>query len=155
MASRKNCDAVTAQRIRSALTNKGWNAQRLADETGISKSSISQYVNGYSAPSNINAGKIGKALGVSPAWLMGFGDDESKKVDDVVYKIFNAEDSSGGKKYRVAYTDARGVDYVVFNDKEKQAIIEMLQKMNGESIHKMTEYARFVFGMQKEKEDED
>lgn len=151
MASRKNCDAVTAQRIRSALTNKGWNAQRLADETGISKSSISQYVNGYSAPSNINAGKIGNALGVSPAWLMGFGDDESKQLDAVVYKIIDAKESEDGKQPQIKFQP----DYVVFKDKEKQAIVEMIQEMNGESIHKMTEYARFIFGIQKEQEHED
>ncbi len=134
MASRKNCDAVTAQRIRSALTNKGWNAQRLADETGISKSSISQYVNGYSAPSNINAGKIGNALGVSPAWLMGFGDDESKQLDTVVNSIIETQAPS-----------------LLSEDKDRQHLFNLVRKMNGESIDNLLKYARYIYDMENNK----
>lgn len=134
MASRKNCDAVTAQRIRSALTNKGWNAQRLADETGISKSSISQYVNGYSAPSNINAGKIGNALEVSPAWLMGFGDDESKQLDTVVNSIIETQAPS-----------------LLSEDKDRQHLFNLVRKMNGESIDNLLKYARYIYDMENNK----
>ncbi len=134
MASRKNCDAVTAQRIRSALNNKGWNAQRLSDETGISKSSISQYVNGYSAPSNINAGKIGNALGVSPAWLMGFGDDESKQLDTVINSIVETKAPS-----------------ILFEDEDRQALYKLVRKMNGESIDNLLKYARYIYDMENNK----
>jgi transcriptional regulator with XRE-family HTH domain len=134
MASRKNCDAVTAQRIRAALNNKGWNAQRLSDETGISKSSISQYVNGYSAPSNINAGKIGNALGVSPAWLMGFGDDESKQMDTVIKSIVETK-----------------VPTTLFEDKDRQTLYKLVRKMNGESIDNLLKYARYIYDMENNK----
>lgn len=138
MASRKNCDAVTAQRIRAALNNKGWNAQRLSDETGISKSSISQYVNGYSAPSNINAGKIGNALGVSPAWLMGFGDDESKQMDTVIKSIVETK-----------------VPTILFEDKDRQTLYKLVRKMNGESIDNLLKYARYIYDMENNKQNED
>ena len=134
MASRKNCDAVTAQRIRAALNNKGWNAQRLSDETGISKSSISQYVNGYSAPSNINAGKIGNALGVSPAWLMGFGSDESEQLDTVINSIVETK-----------------VPTILFEDKDRQTLYKLVRKMNGESIDNLLKYARYIYDMENNK----
>ena len=53
---------VTAKRLRKALDECGMKPQELADKTGISKSSISQYLNGSHAPSNISSGKIGKVL---------------------------------------------------------------------------------------------
>ena len=72
-------------------------SQELAEKAQVSKSSISQYVNGSHAPSNISAGKIGKVLGVDPLWLMGF--DVSMKIDtsspeltsDILVEIYNSE----------------------------------------------------------------
>lgn len=63
---------LTAQRIKEAMERKGIIAKDLADRSGVNKSSISQYVNGSHAPSNISAGKMAEVLGVDPAWLMGF-----------------------------------------------------------------------------------
>ena len=88
---------VTAKRLRLALDNSGMKSQELAEKAQVSKSSISQYVNGSHAPSNISAGKIGKVLGVDPLWLMGF--DVSMKIDtsspeltsDIVVEIYNSE----------------------------------------------------------------
>jgi repressor LexA len=62
----------TAKRLMKALSDNNMRAQDLVNATGISKASISQYVNGSHAPSNISAGKMAAALGVSPIWLMGF-----------------------------------------------------------------------------------
>ena len=63
---------VTAKRLIQALDRLGMRAQELADKTGLNKASISQYVNGTHAPSNISAGKMADVLGVSPVWLMGY-----------------------------------------------------------------------------------
>lgn len=63
---------ITAMRLKMALERKGMIAQELADTTGIHKSSISQYINGSHAPSNLSAGKMAEVLGVNPVWLMGF-----------------------------------------------------------------------------------
>ena len=62
----------TAKRLVLALERKGIKAQELADRSGVNKVSISQYVNGTHAPSNLSAGKMAAVLGVSPVWLMGF-----------------------------------------------------------------------------------
>lgn len=62
----------TALRLRTALQNINMKPQELAEKSGVSKSSISQYVNGSHAPSNISSGKMAKILKVNPLWLMGF-----------------------------------------------------------------------------------
>lgn len=62
----------TAKRLALALSRSGLNQQQLADKSGVSKHSISQYINGHHAPSNINAAKIGEILNVNPMWLMGY-----------------------------------------------------------------------------------
>lgn len=88
---------ITAKRLRLALDNASMKPQELAEKSKVSKSSISQYVNGSHAPSNISAGKIGKVLGVDPLWLMGF--DVSMKIDtsspeltsDILVEIYNSE----------------------------------------------------------------
>ena len=46
--------------------------QSFADMCGVSKFSISQYVNGTNAPGNITAAKIARKCNVDPLWVMGF-----------------------------------------------------------------------------------
>ena len=46
--------------------------QAFADMCGVSKYSISQYVNGSNAPGNITAAKIASVCNVNPLWVMGF-----------------------------------------------------------------------------------
>ena len=63
---------ITAKRLAQALSNKNMIPQELANASGVSKASISQYLNGSHAPSNISSGKMAKILNVNPVWLMGF-----------------------------------------------------------------------------------
>lgn len=70
---------ITALRLKEALSDLDMKPQELADRSGVSKASISQYLSGSHAPSNISSGKMGKILRVEPMWLMGF--DVSKKKE--------------------------------------------------------------------------
>ncbi len=63
---------ITAQRLSTALANANMIPQELANASGVSKASISQYLNGSHSPSNISSGKMAKILNVNPVWLMGF-----------------------------------------------------------------------------------
>lgn len=85
MSSKKDSFPVTAERLQYALDRKGWSASMLVGATGISKSSISQYLHGYHAPTNIKAQIIGKALDVNPMWLMGF--DAPMQMDALDYSV--------------------------------------------------------------------
>lgn len=73
-------NSITAKRLQLALDNCKMNQQQLADKSGVNKASISQYINGSHAPSNISAGKIGKVLNVNPLWLMGFDAEMKKEI---------------------------------------------------------------------------
>lgn len=104
---------VTAKRLRKALDECGMKPQELADKTGISKSSISQYLNGSHAPSNISSGKIGKVLRVEPLWLMGF-DVEQHKTFDI---------EQGSKDFEL-------IDkFSMLDERDKKIVIDMIESM--------------------------
>ena len=63
---------LTSIRLREALNDNNLKPQDLANRSGVSKASISQYLSGTFVPSNITSGKLADVLKVSPAWLMGF-----------------------------------------------------------------------------------
>lgn len=71
---------ITAKRLKKALDNNNMIPQELAEKSEVSKASISQYLSGMHAPSNISSGKMAKVLKVEPLWLMGF-DVPMKKID--------------------------------------------------------------------------
>lgn len=73
---------LTAKRLLKALTSVNKIPQELANESGVSKSSISQYLKGSHKPSNISSGKMAKVLGVDPLWLMGFDVPMKKEIRD-------------------------------------------------------------------------
>lgn len=64
--------STPAKRIREALEIRDMKQTDLVERTGISKATISQYVNGKYEPKQINIGLLATALDVSPAWLMGY-----------------------------------------------------------------------------------
>lgn len=71
---------LTAKRLQLALENAGISQQELAEKSGVGKASISQYMKGSHAPSNISSGKMGKVLNVEPMWLMGFDVEMQKET---------------------------------------------------------------------------
>lgn len=82
----------TSKRLREALGDNNMKPQELADLSGVSKSSISQYVNGSHKPSNLSAGKMASVLGVTPMWLMGF---DSPKESSNAVSIVHTDGQSG------------------------------------------------------------
>lgn len=59
-------------RITEALTIKGWTASDLSKRSGISKGQISRYLHGQIIPKQSKIAAMASALGVSPAWLLGY-----------------------------------------------------------------------------------
>ena len=88
----------TSKRLKIALSNKNLTAQELADKSGVSKASISQYVNGSHAPSNVSSSKIAPILDVNPLWLMGFDVDMNIEWNPKTQEI-SVEEHSMDKKY--------------------------------------------------------
>ena len=65
----------TARRLLYAMAAARVNQQTLSNESGISKSSISHYVNGSHEPGNKAAYAMARVLAVDPLWLMGLDID--------------------------------------------------------------------------------
>ena len=104
---------VTAKRIREALSDAKMKPQELAEKSKVSKSSISQYVNGSHQPSNISSGKMAKGLGVEPMWLMGF--DVPKK------KVLTPE---------AAKDDFRFLEkFSLLEERDKKIVMDMIESM--------------------------
>ena len=59
-------------RIKIAMGYRNITPKELSDKTGIPKSSISQYMSGYTKPKQDRIFLICKALGINEAWLIGY-----------------------------------------------------------------------------------
>jgi transcriptional regulator with XRE-family HTH domain len=80
------------EKLRLAMSEKGINATQLAEKTGISKVSISQYLNGKNTPSAKNLAKLEEVL------LFDFTETEQSKTA-VNKPILNAKQAS--EKYGI------------------------------------------------------
>jgi len=80
-------DAKTiSERICEAMKRLDVKPVELSRRTGISKSSISQYMSGYAAPKSDRIYLIAKALNVSEAWLIGY-DEPMEKTPEIDYVV--------------------------------------------------------------------
>lgn len=96
-------------RIKEALEVKGWSAADLSKHSGISKGQISRYIHGTIIPKQSKIGAMATALGVSPAWLMGYdvntkGELLQPKVE--LYKL-NGENQARLLAYYQALLDSQ------------------------------------------------
>ena len=80
---------ITAKRIDMALIERNLSPQRLSELSGVSKASISQYRHGKNIPNSKSARAMAAVLGVTPEWLMGFGDDDIEHHFDPTTIIIN------------------------------------------------------------------
>ena len=78
---------ITSARLKSALQQKGYSQQDIAELSGVGKASISQYMNGLHAPGYDSAKKMARYLGVSPEYLMGYGKYDDNAEVDYCYEI--------------------------------------------------------------------
>jgi len=118
--------ALTAKRLAEALDRKGMKAKELMDKSGVSKASISQYINGAHAPSNISAGKMAKVLGVSPVWLMGF--------DVPMYDTERYEKAAAAVREALQHRSALGIT------NEEWELIEAFRYLNQIGQEKSMQY---------------
>ena len=69
-------------RFHKAMELRDIKPSELSERTGISLSTISQYMSGYSKPKTERTALIATALNVDPAWLMGFDVPISRTISD-------------------------------------------------------------------------
>lgn len=104
---------LTAKRMNEVLNEFNMKPQELADLTGVSKSSISQYVNGSHAPSNISSSKMAKVFNVNPLWLMGFNVEKRKEI------------SSSEADIDMALLQK----FSLLNDRDKEIVMNLIDSM--------------------------
>lgn len=76
-------------RFREVITNKDITQTELSKITGITQSSISDWLNGKYLPKQDKIDILAKALGVSPAYLMGWEDDDIdlSKIPGLIFPV--------------------------------------------------------------------
>lgn len=121
----------TAKRLQEAIRVNNMIPQELADRTGISKASISQYLSGQHKPSNISAGKMAEVLGVSPLWLMGF---------EVPMYDVNQDQNSGQVGEYYLNNDARELAEFLHKNPEYKVLFDASRKVKKKDIEFVTEF---------------
>ena len=66
-----------SERLRVAIEDNGMTVTELARKIGMSKQSISAYLNNVRKPKRIVIGALAKELHVSPVWLVGYDVDKN------------------------------------------------------------------------------
>lgn len=99
--------AKMGDKIAYYRNEKGWTTTKLAEESGLSQSAISQYENGNKIPSEKSVIKLANALQISPESLIGTKNMGAKR-DEPRSKI--TEDS-----FKYDYTTARNIDKIKQN----------------------------------------
>ena len=104
-----------ANRLNKAMRIRNMKATELSEKTGISKSSLSEYINGkYEAKQN-GIYLLAKVLNVSEAWLMGCDVPMEKEIDNELLKKIGAIPISQNPnvvKIPVLGTVKAGYDYL-------------------------------------------
>ena len=110
--------ATTPDRLREAMKAANKKQIDLANETGLSHSTISRYLSGQVEPRQDATIKLAKALDVTEMWLWGYDvpqtrTPEQKKNDDLVKIIALARKDSDFFEVVSMLADLPAEDYAV------------------------------------------
>lgn len=75
--------ASIPDRLREAMRDAGKKQVDLVRETGLDKSSISNYLSGKYEPKSKAVGLLGRALGVSEMWLWGYDVPKKRSPEQI------------------------------------------------------------------------
>lgn len=123
------------QRLREAREERGWTQKELAEISGTTHSTISRSETSVHNPKVTIVGKLAKALGVNPAWLMGA--DVNKYID---YNNFNFKEipivgTIAAGKPILALENIEGTEYVHESDASDFCLRVKGNSMTGARIY--------------------
>ena len=100
-------------RLSKALKIKGMLPVELARKSGINKGSISRYLKGDFLPKQNAIGAMADALGVSPAWLMGYDVTMDGELIPPVIEVerLSSDNQARLLAYYQALLDSQGDDH--------------------------------------------
>lgn len=97
------------KRLNQLMTEKNISQNKLAEMTGITQSSISDWANGKYKPRQDKVYLLSEALNVSPAYLLGYTDNENldqntpKNDNSKIDRLYNQLNDEGKEKV-ITYT---------------------------------------------------
>lgn len=97
------------KRLNQLMTEKNISQNKLAEMTGITQSSISDWANGKYKPRQDKVYLLSEALKVSPAYLLGYSDNKNldqntpKKDNSKIDRLYNQLNDEGKEKV-ITYT---------------------------------------------------
>ena len=127
------------KRLRTAMDEENITAKELADKTGIPKSSISQYLSGYTKPKQDRIYLISRALNVSEAWLIGF--DVPMRRNDFKDVAKPRQSFSSVEKFKAAYDKSK-----YRSNRLMSSIIENAEKLNNDGKKSLLDYSGILLG---------
>lgn len=146
------------KRLNQLMTEKNISQNKLAEMTGITQSSISDWANGKYKPRQDKVYLLSEALKVSPAYLLGYTDNENlaqnttKSDNSKIDRLYNQLNDEGKEKV-ITYTQDL-VDSGKYSTETKPTVKEMIAYLqdlplagyNGNlNIHKMNEEELYTY----------
>lgn len=106
-------------RLEEMLSERGIRAAQLCRDSGVNKTTISQYLKGVYEPKHDQLCKIAEALEVTPQWLEGY--DTVKYVSDTPEHVcrvgvYTINDLSTPKRYEVCDPACKDCIYIEADD---------------------------------------
>lgn len=146
-----------AKRLNHLMAEKNITQNKLSKMTGITQSSISDWANGKYKPRQDKVYQLSKALKVSPAYLLGYTDNENifddiSSADNELLNLYDKLNSDGQEKV-LNYTQDL-VDSGKYSTETKPTVKEMIAYLqdlplagyNGNlNIHKMNEEELYTY----------
>ena len=86
---------LIAKRLSKIMRLRGLNATKLSLSAHVSRSSISQYINGSHKPSPESSQRLGAVLRVDPLWLMGFNVPMNPDEDILYIPVYSTFPTEG------------------------------------------------------------
>ena len=107
-------------RIKQVMKERGMTQSELSKESGISKSTLSEWLNDKYEPKQNSIYILSQTLGVSPTWLMGLDVDKENELD--ISEIYNQLNKPRKNKvYNYAEHELKEQNKVI-NLKETQVV---------------------------------
>ena len=140
------------------MTEKNISQNKLAEMTGITQSSISDWANGKYKPRQDKVYLLSEALKVSPAYLLGYSNNKNldqntpKNDNSKIDRLYNQLNDEGKEKV-ITYTQDL-VDSGKYSTETKPTVKEMIAYLqdlplagyNGNiNIHKMNEEELYTY----------
>lgn len=105
---------IARVRVKELIDERcGGSQQKFADLCKVRKNSVSQWVNGITAPGNRSAVQISRVFGVDPLWIMGENVPKFKSSVNMTVEMTNYEESMFHKYRSLPPTQRKLVDDMI------------------------------------------